>query len=239
MAGVDPTAYHRRSPVWRELAGLGAEFGEVAGAACALRCGAEEAAETDRAGALGLCDLSALPRHGFKGWAALEWARSCGAEIGNENNRATAQDDGTTIARLADSEMLLLGDLDGRAAVAERLMEVWSKTKPEGVYPVPRADTNSWFALTGVHAAAMFAKLCGVDLRPARFAPGAVAQTSVARLSAIVARGDLGTTPLYHLLTDFASARYMFSCLVDAIAEFDGAPVGVAALRRLGERNVE
>ena len=239
MAGVDPTAYHRRSPVWRELAGLGAEFGEVAGAACALRCGAEEAAETDRAGALGLCDLSALPRHGFKGWAALEWARSCGAEIGNENNRATAQDDGTTIARLADSEMLLLGDLDGRAAVAERLMEVWSKTKPEGVYPVPRADTNSWFALTGVHAAAMFAKLCGVDLRPARFAPGAVAQTSVARLSAIVARGDLGTTPLYHLLTDFASARYMFSCLVDAMTEFDGAPVGVAALRRLGERNVE
>ncbi|MEE8247573.1 MAG: sarcosine oxidase [Alphaproteobacteria bacterium] len=239
MAGVDPTAYRRRSPVWRELAGLGAEFEEVAGGACALRYGAEEAAETERAGMLGLCDLSALPRHGFKGWSALEWARSCGAAIEAENNRATAQDDGTTIARLADNEILLLGDLDGRAAVAERLMVVWSKTKPEGVYPVPRADTNCWFALAGVHAAAMFAKLCGVDFRAQRFAPGAVAQTSVARLNAIVVRGDLGTTPLYHLLTDFASARYMFSCLVDAMAEFDGAPVGLAALRGLCERNFE
>ena len=239
MAGVDPTAYRRRSPVWRELAGLGAEFEEVAGAACARRCGAGEATEAERAGALGLCDLSVLPRHGFKGWAALEWARSCGAAIAAENNRAAAQDDGTTIARLADSEILLLGDLDGRAALAERLMEVWSKTTPEGVYAVPRADANCWFALTGAHAAAMLAKLCGVDLRAPRFAAGAVAQTSVARLNAILVRGDLGTTPLIHLLTDFASARYMFSCLADAMAEFDGAHVGVAALRHLSERNVE
>ena len=161
----------------------------------------------ERAGVLGLCDLSVLPRHGFKGWAALEWGRSCGAAIAAENNRAAAQEDGTTIARLADSEILLLGDLEGRAALADRLMEAWSKTTPEGVYAVPRADANCWFALTGAHAAAMLAKLCGVDLRAPRFAAGAVAQTSVARLNAILVRGDLGTTPLIHLLTDFASAR--------------------------------
>ena len=239
MAGVEPTAYRRRSPLYRELAALGAEFEEVAGAACAVRCGADADAEVARARVLGLCDLSALPRRGFKGWAAIEWAQRNGAAVGAESNRAYAQDDGTLVARLADGEILLLGDLSGRAVVAEALKAAWFEARPEGVYPVPRADNNCWFALTGAHAAAMFAKLCGVDFRPARFAPRAVAQTSVARLNAIVLRDDLGPTPGYHLLTDFASARYMFSCLVDAMAEFDGAPVGVAALRRMREGNCE
>ena len=239
MAGVDPTAYPRRSPLYHELAALGADFEELAGAACAVRCGADADAEAARARALGLCDLSVVPRRGFKGWAAIDWANKNGAAVGPENNRAFTQRDGTLAARLADGEILLLGDLSGRADVAAALMAAWSQTKPEGVYPVSREDANCWFAVTGAHAAAMFAKLCGVDLRPARFAAGAVAQTSVARLNAIVVRDDLGATPGYHLLTDFASARYMFSCLVDAMAEFDGAAVGVAALRRLWEGSDE
>ena len=239
MPGVDPTAYPRRSPLYRELAALGAEFEELAGAASAVRVGADTDAEVARTRGLGLCDLSSLPRGGFKGWAAIEWAQRNGAAVGPENNRAYAQEDGTRLARLGDGEILLLGDLSGRAAVADRLIAVWAEARPEGVYPVPRADTHCWFALVGAHAAAMFAKLCGVDLRPARFGPGAVAQTSVARLNAIVLRDDLGPTPGYHLLTDFASARYMFSCLIDAMAEFDGAPVGTAALRRLRQGSSE
>ena len=50
-------------------------------------------------------------------------------------------------------------------------------------YPVPRADSHCWFALSGLHAAEMFAKICGVDLRAHRFAEGAIAQTSVARMT--------------------------------------------------------
>ncbi len=239
MAGVEPAVYSRRSPLYRELAALGAEFEEVAGAACATRCGTDADAEVARARGLGVCDLSVLPRRGFKGWNAIEWTRENDAVVGPDNNRAYPQPDGTLIARLADSEVLLLGDLMGRAPVAERLAAVWSDGRPEGVYPVPRADANCWFAVTGIHAAAMFAKLCGVDLRDERFDSGAVAQTSVARLNAIAIRDDFGATPGYHLLTDFASARYMFTCLLDAMAEFDGAAVGVAALRSLQEGKKE
>ena len=231
--GVEPTVYPRRSPLHRELAALGAEFEELAGAACASHCGSDADAEIARARALGLCDLSVLPRRGFKGWNAVDWAGKNGAEVGPVNNRAYPQSDGTLLARLADSEIMILGDLSGRAAVAEKLAAAWSEARPEGVYPVPRADANCWFAVTGTHAAAMFAKLCGVDLRATRFASADVAQTLVARLNAIVVRDDFGATPVYHLLTDFASARYMFTCLLDAMAEFDGAAVGVAALRSL------
>jgi len=52
-------------------------------------------------------------------------------------------------------------------------------------------------------------------------------------MSAIVIRADLGTTLAYHLLADIASAEYLWTCVEDAIAEYDGGIVGLAALRSL------
>ena len=81
----------------------------------------------------------------------------------------------------------------------------------------------------------MFAKLCGVDLRVDHFPDLAIAQTSVARSNAIVIRDDLGATPTFHLLGDSASAAYMWDVLLDAMAEFEGAPVGLKALKALSQ----
>ena len=39
---------------------------------------------------------------------------------------------------------------------------------------------------------------------------------------------------LYHLLADCAAVEYLWDCLLDAMAEFDGQPVGLTALRALG-----
>ena len=64
--------------------------------------------------------------------------------------------------------------------------------------------------VTGEQAPAMFAKICGVDLRPHKFEQGRIAQTSVAKIGAIVIRDYLGELPAYHLLADSASAEYMW-----------------------------
>ena len=82
----------------------------------------------------------------------------------------------------------------------------------------------------------MFAKLCAVDLRPAKFADLSIAQTSVARLSAIVIRDDRADSLAYHLLADSASAAYLWECLFDAMTEFDGRPVGLTAVRSLSQQ---
>jgi sarcosine oxidase subunit gamma len=52
-------------------------------------------------------------------------------------------------------------------------------------------------------------------------------------MSGIIIRADLGSTLAYHLLADIASAEYLWTCLEDAIAEYDGGIVGLAALRSL------
>jgi sarcosine oxidase subunit gamma len=79
----------------------------------------------------------------------------------------------------------------------------------------------------------MFSKVCGVDLRPHKFANKAVAQTSVAKASAIVVRHDLGTTHCFYVLTDVSAAEFLWDCLIDAMLEYDGGPVGVASMREL------
>ena len=72
-----------------------------------------------------------------------------------------------------------------------------------------------------------------VDLRDDRFASESIAQTMVARLPTIVIRSDIGEVPALHLLGDSASAEYLWDCLLDAMEEYDGQPVGLAALHNL------
>jgi sarcosine oxidase subunit gamma len=225
---VAATAFARRSWLHHELAAAGARFGQVGDAAVPLAYGGDEQAQAER---LGLAELSPLPRLGFKGRSTLAQLNAKGVALVEEPNRAVLQPDGGLAAVLARTEVLLLAPLSGEGAGLAALAEGWALALADGHYPVPRQDSHYWFAVTGCHAAALFAKLCGVDLRPQAFADLAIAQTSVARSSAIVIRRDLGALPAFFLLGDSASAGYMWACLLDAMAEFDGGPVGLEALR--------
>ena len=167
------------------------------------------------------------------GPGALEWLRQRGIAGLDTNNRAHRQSGGDIAVRLGPGEALILGNLTGESGLCGRLQEVWPGADTPSFYPVLRGDGNFWFVLTGASAAPMLAKLCGVDLRPGRFADGEVAQTSVARLNTIVVRADLGDVPAYQLLGDSASAAYYLSVLMDAMTEFDGRLVGQTALRKL------
>jgi sarcosine oxidase subunit gamma len=80
----------------------------------------------------------------------------------------------------------------------------------------------------------MFAKICAVDLRPEKFANLAIAQTSVAKMTAIIARADIGKVTTFHVLADSAAALYFSTCLLDAAEEFHGRLAGIKALQDLG-----
>jgi sarcosine oxidase subunit gamma len=233
---LDPTDFKRRSFLYRKLRDAGARFGELAGGAVALDYG-DPTKEAETARRMGLADLSVLPRTGFKGAGTAEWLAAQGVVLPEESNQAARQADGALAARLAPRELHILGDLEGSGALIERLESAWAAEplppqSPRG-YPVPRRETHAWFLVTGASAAAMFAKICGVDLRPDRFADGRIAQTSVARANAVVIRDDRHGTLAYHLLVDSASADFFWPAVLDAMAEFEGAPVGLGAVQGL------
>lgn len=237
MAYVQPDTVRRRSFVYRKLRDRGARFVALHDGAVAADFGADADAELAKAKHLALVDLSPLPRTGFKGAGTIEWLTAQGLSIGPDSNRAYAQGDGALAARLAPSEIFLLDGLAGGGALVSRLNQAWSwgEARPRTLtgYPMPRADSHCWFAVTGEHAPAMFAKICGIDLRPGKFDEGQIAQTSVARISGIVIRMAGPPVPAFHLLADSASGEYLWSCVLDAMEEFDGAPVGWTALKRL------
>ena len=230
---VAPDSLNKRSTLYRVHLSRSAEFAEIAHAACAMTSGASVADETARARSLAICDASPLPRGGFKGPKAIAWARDHGVEVSDENNMTVVQPCGARAARLADTEVLLLSDLEAKSGLIARVHGEWSPDPDPGGYPVPRDGTNCWFMVSGEHAPAMFAKVCGIDLRGHKFPDGSVAQTSLARLNSIIIRGDVGEVTAFHVLTDSASAGYMWMCLNDAMDEFSGVPVGLGAMRTL------
>ena len=234
---VIPHGFQRRSFIYRQTMAAGAQFAEVNGAAVAMSYGGPAEVEIDRAGRMGLADLSVLPHTGFKGIGTVDWLTSQGLVIGAESNVAYRQSGGEWAARLAPNEIFLVDGLAGTGALIERVNQAWgwgTETPRKAIgYPTPRQDSHAWFMVAGISAPEMFAKICGVDLRLHKFPLGKIAQTSLAKMSGIVIRADLGRVPAYHLLADIASADYLWPALLDAMKEFDGGPVGLAALRSL------
>lgn len=228
------TASLRRSFHYRDLVTAGARFQNVSDAAVAWAYDEDASTERTRAGNLGIADLSPLPRTGFKGRDNGSWLSKQKINVGEDSNRAYPCGKGSLAAKLAPTEVLLLGAIDGTDPLPDTLESAWDDDA--GLcFPVPRRDASFWFLITGDKASSMFAKICGVDLRTKSFDNHAIAQTSVARSNTIIIRDDLGAVPAYHILGDSASAGYMWMCLNDAMEEFDGGPVGLEAILSLGK----
>lgn len=229
---ITPVPIKRRSPLYRRHTERGAEF-ETQGDALLVRHYAEPAAEIQLASHLGLVDLSTLPRIGFKGAGAPQWAGSQGLALPELPNNSVIQSDGALVCKLSQQELLMLPDLAGNSSLIESL-----GLQPLGAqtYQLPRADSHSWLAVSGTLAAEMFSKICGVDLRTHKFAQGQIAQTSLAKINAVILRHDLAETPGFYVLSDIAATEFLWDCLLDAMQEYAGAPVGVAALRSLAAR---
>lgn len=191
------------------------------------------AGSRDSLARLGIVDLSPLPRTGFKGRGTIAAMQAGGVQVEAKPNQAFRQADGGLCAVLAPGEVLVLSGLGGADTLVRRLESGWSMDDPRDTYVVPRSSTHAWFRITGTYAPSMFAKICGVDLRPHKFAELAIAQTSVVKLTGIIIREDVLGTPGFHLLADSASAEYVWDCVLDAMDEFGGRPAGLPALREL------
>jgi sarcosine oxidase subunit gamma len=170
-----------------------------------------------------LSDLTDLPRLGLRGRAAAERLALEGFRLPEAPNRLDRAASGEILLRLSQSEFMLLGSPTDKGARVRALEDALPKAGENGLYFLPRQDSHAWFRLAGPSRHAVMAKLCGVDLSPEAFGADAIAQTSVARISAIVANdGEGGEEGAFHLLFDRPSAEYFRESLLDAMREFWG-----------------
>jgi sarcosine oxidase subunit gamma len=163
-------------------------------------------------GGLAFHDRTLAPRAGIRGPGTRNWLVAEGYRSPPPANMAVRLPSGLIVAMLGENEALFL-DPDGTTPL-------WSFATgaafAPGVYPVPRAEGTFWITIAGEAAPAMFALLCGVDLRRKAFPDLRVAQTMIAKAAAVVIRDDAIAGEAFHVLGDISLASYLVRQLVAA-----------------------
>lgn len=170
---------------------------------------------------LQLQDLTPLQRAGYKGNNIISWCETYHGITCPDPNCATLTHEGLLIARVSHIELILMEDINTPYPAV-----LWKRDAP-GLYMLLRQDSHHCFMLSGADCAAMFAKLCALDLRTHKFADLHVAQTYLARTCAILIRRDLGALPAYYVLVDSTYAESLWHYLLDAMSEFKGRVTGL------------
>lgn len=219
MKTIQPESYSQRSFIYRQFSGKESvenTFIEVAGGVLTLSTGSLSDAP-------GLIDLSLVPRAGVRGVNAEQYLNKMGFPVPASPNQAAMTSQGEWVLRLSQKEFWLLSH--PLKNVCDRLAGY--SLPDSGCYPLYCQDSHTWFAMTGQHCADIFAKVCGVDLRAASFPIGAIAQTSVARVNAIILHHVIGGEQVFSIMSDSASANYLWGALTDAMAEYNGQIYGL------------
>ncbi|MGE8059320.1 sarcosine oxidase subunit gamma [Pseudomonas sp. NPDC089547] len=179
--------------------------------------------------ACALTDLTEVARVGFRGGDSAAYLQQRGYRLPQQPNQAVRQDDGGWVARLSQTEYLLLGNLADDGARVAAVEAEWVQDAQRN-YLLPRQDSHAWLQLSGAHGSAVMAKLCGVDLSAEAFPVGSVAQTSAARINVIVVNVGSDGRPALQLLFDRASQEYFRGAVLDAMDEFEGGWVELGEL---------
>ncbi|MDO6564998.1 sarcosine oxidase subunit gamma family protein [Amphritea sp. 1_MG-2023] len=214
MSVITPEAFDSRSFIYRQH--QQAEFTEVAGAAQVSSYKGQSHS------AMGLTDLSVLPRFGLRGPAAGEALIAAGLLHPEQPNSLTVADDGVMVLRLGYNEYWLLA-LPGAEVDLTALEQ---QLIGPGIYPVYCHDSFAWMVMSGDHLADVLAKVCAVDLSEACFKSGDLVMTSLARVSGVICHHQMADKHVFSIFSDSASASYLWDALLDAMGEFDGAPAG-------------
>ena len=213
MNEPDHVPASRRSPLYREFAN--AELRRIAGHS-------QPWTSPGSTGETALYDFCLMPRFGVRGAGAANFLRERQLVAPEAVNTAVPNNKQRWVARLGKTEYWVLAPTAGEDYPAD----MNGVTAPaNSCYPVPCDEGRAWFVLHHPQKAAVMAKLCGVDLREAAFPTGSIAQTSVARVNAVIIHHEVFGKPVFSLLSDVSSAHYLWGALEDALAEF-GAGAG-------------
>ena len=121
----------------------------------------------------------------------------------------------TTLLWLGPDEWLAVFPDGEHEDVATALREVLA---PLHAAVVDVGHARTVISVAGRHARSVLQKGCHLDLHPSRFHSGSVAQTKFARCHVLL--HQTGDAPAYDLYVQRSFARYLWSWLEDAAAEY-------------------
>lgn len=213
-----PLSNTRTSPL--EPAATPAASRDVAGASLALWFNDPEQ-ERQAAQRLALCDLSALPKAGYKGGGATAWLREQEISIPADTFESQRLRDGGIILKVASDEYFLEAGPSGLDLPTPSVAEF-----PPGCFPVVREDSS--LVLCGERSTDVLQQVCGYDFSTATL--NRVIYTRVAGVDAAVFPAGGFSHPLVKIWSDRSYATSLWNSLVEISADFAGPIIGAQAL---------
>ncbi|MBB75243.1 MAG: hypothetical protein CMJ75_12105 [Planctomycetaceae bacterium] len=213
-----PLPITRTSPF--ELPSTPGASRDLAGASLALWFDDPER-ERQAAQRLALCDLSALPKAGYKGNGATAWLQTHQTPLPAETFESTRLTDGGIIVKVAADEYFLEAGPSGVDLPVPSNGEF-----PPDCFPVVREDAS--LVLCGARAAAVLLQVCGYDFSTATL--DRVIYTRVAGVDSAVFPAAGYPHTHVKLWCDRSYAVSLWNSLVEICEEFEGPIIGAQAL---------
>lgn len=138
------------------------------------------------AGAVALTDLTAAPRFGLKGPGSGGWLAAQGIALPEINRIGLCC--GMRVLRLGREDIVLLAE--GAAGTLAELKAAWQRDPGRKGYSSWREEGWAWLRLSGACLPQAMGRLCALDLRPARFGAGEIAQTRIGSIEAVLFRSQ-------------------------------------------------
>jgi sarcosine oxidase subunit gamma len=172
---------------------------------------------------LGIADLSARWRCGYKGPGAAAWLVAQGLPIPPQPNAWLELPPGGLIARLGRSEFMVEDGAGGG-----RCAQLASLARGAGVFPVLRQDAE--LVLIGPRAGDLLLQTCSVDFSSLDLASRPALLTSMVGVGVTLIPERRAGTLRYRIWCDGTYGAYLWTTLVDVARDLGGGPVGLQAL---------
>lgn len=177
-------------------------------------------AESARLAAAGIGDLGFRRRAGVKGRGAQAWLHALGVATPEQPNQWLALPCGSVVARLGDSEFVLVAGAD------RQLVDRAATTAPgPGVYPVARFDAD--LVLAGRRVPELLLQTCALDFAGLDLDRRPLVMTSMVGVGVTVLAMSGEQGPRYRLWCDGTYGGYLWRTLTAIAGELGGGAVGV------------
>ena len=192
-----------------------------------LRYGADVEEAAEAAGGAGIAEIGPFDELLLRGPDAVDVAgRAVGSAVAiGRLHAGLATSEPVEGWALGPDEVLLVAPVGGST-----LARIAAAGDSDALSAIDVTGSRTSLRIAGPRAADIIAELCPVDLTPALFAEGAVAQVPMAGVRAFVACRDAVVGPGYTLMVARDEAAYLWDAFLDVGAAHGIVPVGPAAV---------
>ncbi|MFQ5796348.1 MAG: sarcosine oxidase subunit gamma family protein [Candidatus Bipolaricaulia bacterium] len=220
-----------RSGLYPVAQRAGARLGTANGWQVVLGYGSIEAEREAARERVALADVSAASKLVIQGWD-IDEALATQFDAVPENPTDLVTFDGGWITQTNRYEYYAVLPLDRVDETVDALRAAFAEAEAHA-HVTPVTHGRDAIAVLGPCAAEALGKVCGLDLHERVFPNHRAQISSLAKVTAMIARVDRGGLPCYEVHLDRTFSEYVWEVVRDVAGELGGMAIGLEALDEL------